>query len=421
MKTITKRVCMAGLAAAFALALSTPAFAAATLTNGKVGDKNPANALDKAVTIEKELVVYNPDETTISEPYITYTYTLTSGTAGKEITDSTGVKAKTKAGILPSTTTATVQYRNSDITAAPDGASNKRTFQFDFSGVSYQAAGIYRYVITETTDVEKNVAGITDGTISNVRYLDVYVRDAREGETGRQIYGYVLFTNDNNIDGQSGASSNTETQAVKTTGFVAATDSDGSTALTADQYYTFNTTISKTLVNDSAMNTNKFPFSVDFTNATVTQNVLLKGSHTGSANEARPAASAASSLDCAPSIANGESVKYIGIPCGTTVAVYETNNVTGTTYKSSYKVDNGTASTGKNIGWTDADNKSDTATLNTAVGQKDTVAHTIAFTNELELISPTGVVMRYGPYVAMLVAGIAIFAMSRRNRAESEE
>lgn len=421
MKTITKRVCMVGLAAAFTLALSTPAFAAATLTNGKVGNKNPANALDKAVTIEKELVVYNPDETTIAEPQITYTYTLTSGTEGKEITDSDGVKAKTKAGVLPSTTTATVQYSNSDITAAADGASNKRTFQFDFSGVNYQAAGIYRYKITETTDVDKTAAGITDGTISDVRYLDVYVRDAQEGETGRQIYGYVLFTKDNDIDGQSGASTNTETQAVKTTGFVAATDSDGSTALTADQYYTFNTTISKTLVNDSAMNSHKFPFSVDFTNTTVTKNVLLKEKHTGTVDESVPAAGAVSSLDSTPKIANQGSVKYIGIPCGTTVAVYETNDVTGTTYKSSHKVDNGTASTGKNIGWTNPGNTSDTATLNTTVNQKDTVAHTIAFTNELELISPTGVVMRYGPYVAMLVAGIAIFAMSRRNRAESEE
>lgn len=417
MQKLTKKLGVAVLALVAAMALSSVAFAdPTTLTNGVAGDKDPANALDKAVQIEKELVVYNLDETTIAEPNITYTYTLTAGAAGKQITDTDSVTALTKAGILPATTTATVVYNNSDITAADNGASNIKTFSFDFSGVNYDAAGVYRYVITETTNVDKAAAGITDGTISNVRYLDVYVRDAREGETGRQIYGYVLFAANNDIDGTDASTPTSVALADKTTGFVASDEGATGTTNTADQYYTFNETVSKTLVNDSAMNSHQFPFNVDFTNAAVTQPVLLKQTVSGTATGTTQSAAAVSSLDCAPTIANGGSVKYIGIPVGTSIDVYETNNVTGTTYKSKYSIDGATAAGEKQIAWNVVSN---TATLTApAVDTDDNTAHTIAFTNTMELISPTGIVMRYGPFGFMLAAGIALLFVATRRREE---
>lgn len=405
------------LALVLVLSLSAPAFADdTTLTNGVAGT-NAGTALSKSVQIEKELVVYNQDEVTVAAPQITYTYTLTQGSADMLITDSDNVKALTKAGPLPSVTTATVVYNNEDINAAAAGESNKKTFSFDFSSVNFEAAGVYRYVITETTDVEKAAAGITEGSISNVRYLDVYVRDAKDNESGRQIYGYVLFSENNPINGMADATENTVTNAVKTTGFVASNGPDGTTQLTADQYYTFNVTVSKTLVGDAAKNNNQFPFTVVLTAGGITQNVLLKKAVTGTATQADLTAGTLSQT-LEPTIAHNGSVKYIGIPCGTTVQVSETNNVVGTTYASVYSVDNAASAGEKNIYTNEV---SETAALNTTGDAADTVAHTVAFTNTLVLISPTGVVLRIAPYALMLSAGIVLFVLSRKRKAAEEE
>ena len=410
MRNIVKKVSAIALAAIIGMpsAILVHADGEVPIPGGKAGS-NAGTALGKAVEIEKELLVFNPSETTIGAPQITYTYTLTAGSADKVITDEDGISGWTIPGILPATTTKTVVFNNEDITAAAAGASNKKTFSFDFSDVNYPKAGIYRYVITETTDVEKSAAGIEDGTISNVRYLDVYVRDARTGETGRQIYGYVLMTYNNNVDGRDAATSDTEAQAVKTTGFVAATDSDGTTALTPDIYKTWNMIVGKTLVDDSAMDTHQFPFTVDFANSTVSQNVKLKVKTTGNATAAAPEAEALGTTTYAPKIANGATVKYIGLPKESIADVYETDDVHGTTYNSSYKIDNGSASTAKPIMENDV---SDTAHFEES--NETPVDHTIQFTNQLALISPTGLAWRIAPYAAMLMAGLFFVMIARK-------
>lgn len=416
MKNLIKKSALLALAALVVICTGTVVHAdgEATLTNGVVGT-NAGTVQSGVLKLEKGLIVYNPSETTVAAPKITYTYTLTAGSADKDIYDADGVNAKTLAGILPATTTATVVYNNEDITAAAAGQENIKNFTFDFSGVTYPRAGVYRYVLTETTDVEKAAAGIEDGTISNVRYLDVYVRDARAGETGRQIYGYVLLSYDNDVDGRATPEKSTVTQAVKTNGFVSSTDADGSTALTADIYKTWNLTVGKTLEGDSYMNTHEFPFTVNFTNAGVTQDVLLKSAATGTAHTVTAnTAGAIAATTYQPTIANGGTVKYIGIPKATTATVYETNDVHGTTYASSYVVDSGTASTDKNIMETEV---SDTATLVEA--DTTPVDHAIQYTNVLELISPTGYVARWTPYALILALGFA-FAEISKNKKELE-
>ena len=259
--------------------------------------------------------------------------------------------------------------------------------------------------------------------------MDVYVKDA--STAGQyEIYGYVCFKADNSIDGTNETSLKA---AEKTEGFVSG-DTDGSNATEtdeeADKYYTFNLTVSKTLEGDQAMNGNQFPFNVDFTNASVTAKILLKQETTagGGITANLPAAGGVSALDVSDlKLANGAKVKYIGIPVGVTeataVAVFECNNVTGTIYKSSYKVDDGTDSKFKSLTWdsTNDANKSDVANLTTITANKDDdVSHTIAFKNILETISPTGVVMRVAPYVLILAAGITLLLISRRRKAEEE-
>ena len=114
----------------------------------------------------------------------------------------------------------------------------------------------------------------------------------------------------------------------------------------------------------------------------------------------------------APTIAHQGTVKYIGIPNGFIASVYETNDVTGTSYKSEGTAD--TLAAEKVIGWTGTAAQSNTASTSAATN----VTKAVAFTNTLALISPTGVVMRVAPYALMLIGGIVLLVISRRRKAE---
>ncbi len=411
------------------------------------------------VKLYKELTVFNENETSVNAPAITYNYSIALGASGAQVKDAGGtslhssgsaVEVQTKAGITGATISNVTLDTTTQLTASATGSKNVFPITVDFSGVTWTAAGVYRYVITEhvnsktseTDDTaEKNAAGIADGSILNVRYLDVYVKDGSTAGT-YEIYGYVCFQNLGAIDGTT---TSTVTAAAKTEGFVSDLESDGSTTLTADQYYTFNLTVSKTLVGDQAMNGHDFPFYVNFLNSSVTANVSIIKRAIEDGTPAADASMTAAKLSATtnntltgiadnPGIDHGSSVKYIGIPVGitaaTTATVYETNNVIGTTYSSLYGI-NGTddSNSSKTISWdsTNDANKSNVAswnsvTKNTATGNSDVFS--VDFTNTLLLISPTGYVARIAPYALMLAAGITllvIFLKRRKPATEDEE
>ena len=421
--------------------------------NGVIGEFTSPDtpvAKNSSVLLYKEITAYNKDASTVYAPVIEYSYTIAPGSANKSVKDAggslhasgTAVEVLTKEGPTGATISGSVNGTNYtlgklsltndvQLTTADAGYANKFPLKVDFSDVTWGAAGVYRYVITESTaNGDKAAAGITEGGISETLYLDVYVKDA--ATAGQyEIYGYVCFKANNDIDGTSTISLNS---AEKTEGFVTGdTDRSGSTDNDeqADKYYTFNLTVSKTLSGDQAMNSHKFPFNVDFTNDSVTAAIRLNQETDagGGITANLPAAGAVSSLDVADlGLANGASVKYIGIPVGvtaaTTVAVFERNDVIGTIYKSSYTVDGGAASAAKSLTWdaTNNANKSDVANLPTITADADDdVSHTIAFTNTLEQISPTGYVSRFAPYALILAAGIVLLIVAKKRKTSEEE
>lgn len=472
MKKTVKMILALTLVLVLTLGLGVTSYADAEIGSGGTVGTNAGTALDKTVVIQKELVVYSNGVggERIVAPSICFKYTLSAGTANKTITDADGITVKTKAGILPSRTTAYLQYDADLGDPAPisydprfstsnegnfyttinflrsstSGTSNLAPIIFDFSDVTFTAAGVYRYVIMEEVarDQTKEANAIKDGTISDTRYLDVYVRDPVDTETERQIYGYALFTNDNDINaGAASGASDTVAAAVKTTGFVA----DGS--LTADQYYTFGLVIKKNLLNDAANLSHEFPFDIRFSNPNpleVTASFKTTGTTfpfvandteatstyagLGTADERYcfdviniPSHAFSTATNHSNKIAlgdfteTGDSITVWGIPAGTTVYVYENNDIEGNTYNSSYTVGSGSASTAKAISWitTDDANKSDVAEVETTAyttpGNVD-----VTFTNTLALISPTGVVVRYAPYALILGAALVLLFLARR-------
>ena len=465
MRRVRKLVALL-LSLAMVLAMSGMAMAATPvdLSDGEAGGsatfaKDNPTSQGKQINLKKELTVYNFDETSIYAPTISYSYAISAGNADQDITDAqtdhasnVAVSAKTKAGITPNlvtltgegqtTGTSTIAWACTEtVTAADNGAANYKSLTVDFTNVVFGAAGVYRYVINETV-TSYSTSGVTEtkaGTAagSHVRYLDVYVRPVQTGFTDGSlaadwdIYGYVCFYDEQEItdDGDT-----TTTGAMKTNGFVAGTK-DG-TVIKADSYYTYNVTVSKTVTNDAyAKATHAFPFTVIFSNANVSDNVDIKTTTTGTVSGFTDpgAGDLSAGIKGILMIKDSSSVKYIGIPNGTTVEVYETNDVSGVTYlvttttDGTNNVDNavisGTAPTSAVTQSTKADYQSTKTTITPTADADDDTAHTIAIDNNLQNISPTGLMFRYGPYVLILLCGALLLFLGvkfmRRNKEEN--
>lgn len=457
---------------AMVLAMNSTVFAA-NFTNGEVGGYTTAdtqNLDDKTINIQKELTVFNPDEGTIYAPAITYTYAIAAATGSELvlITDATtdhasGVATSATAlggittGVTMTGTSAnTIAWTNADtVDADPAGEANIKNLAVDFTNVVFTAPGVYRYKITETASAY-GTNGVTDGDISDVRYLDVYVMRSdtfdptHDGTAGHEfvagdwrVYGYVCISPES-VASNAGGTTAVTPGTTKTNGFVAVIDPDGDPStdddLKADEYHTYNLTLGKTLIGDTTMNSHKFPFDVAWTNGTATGNFQFAVKTTGTVDITADTSTLkkvggtnavdAADKDGTPSIANGGTVKYIGIPTGTIATVTETNDVAGTTYATrvyAEEADSITPSTANQVAFTGgtavigADgsvaNGLATTDYNKTAIYAQAAAPTadsnqcIQFTNTLSIISPTGFVVRFAPYMLVLLGGILLIAI----------
>ncbi len=490
MKKLTKIGALV-LALVLALAMSATAFATTDLTNGEAGGYTVAdtpNVDDKVVNIKKEITAFNPDEGLIYGPEIVYTYTITpaSGSELVTITDSTSTANSTdpdhysglavtvtaNAGVTTGVTanggsagdatsaTGTISWTNADILeASSTGTANYKNLQLAFTNVNFGAPGVYRYKITEAANAY-TTSGVTDGNITNVRYLDVYVMrsdsyDATTLEAADwRVYGYVC------LDSTLGTTNVTDSTA-KTNGFV---DTDGTTAtVTADQYHTYNLTVGKTLTGDTTMNGHKFPFDIAFSNGTAGtatetfQFAVETTAGTSASPDITTTADATAATvngtdisstpltkvgsadvvstdgkDGNPSIPTGATVKYIGIPSTIKATVSETNDVVGTTYTTTAKETIGTGSE-TDIAWTGGTSVKSADDKAATMDQSDTTIYAqasapaadsnvaIQVTNALAIISPTGYVSRYAPYALIFIGGIALLIIARKHKKHTEE
>ena len=447
---------------AMIVAMGVSAFADTTL--GAAGEQGAFTTPDtpesqsKTLILSKEITAYNADETTINAPTISYTYTIAPATvaANTTITDAASkhtsgeaVTVPVKAGIANPViaNSGVVAWTPADqMTAGTEGVANKKDISIDFSNVVFTGPGVYRYVITEALTAgnayaTSGVTETTDATNGHTRYIDVYVRPATtgytDGSTAAQwdIYGYTCFYNNTSITEGNKAST-----PVKTTGFVAGT-TDGSTSLLADRYFTFNVLVSKEVVNDGyGASTVAFPFTIIFSNEVATEPVdiigtIKSGTVTGWTD---PSSGSLNTVGAnrqgVANIKSGGSIKYIGIPNGTSVEVYETNVATGVTYKVDTALTTSTTATTTDnaVVWGQApvaaiaqaaskeDFQSTKATFSTTANADDDNAYAVAITNTLLTISPTGVALRVAPYVCMLGLGIFLFILGKR-REEDED
>ena len=243
--------------------------------------------------------------------------------------------------------------------AASPGADNKKTLTLDTVASAFTEPGIYRYSVSETSDPSTLPAGFTN-TANQVRYVDVYV-------TTDGVSGIVMH----NGQTQNGAPSSKQT-------------------FEAASYVTKNVCVKKEVEGTMADPDAEFAFT-----ATVSNN--SRYFYTGSSEAG--AATQNTGTSATATLKDGQELWICGLSTDATVGFSEVNTYGGNTYDAKYAVGSAEATDGISMA---AANLAD----NTVV----------TFTNTLDSVSPTGVVMRFGPYVGMVLAAIAFAFVFRRTR-----
>ena len=298
----------------------------------------------------------------------------------------------------------TISFSNEDTVAADKNTGNDGDNLIVKSlGITTAAGsvpGIYRFKITESIasgSKTKAVAGVTESdSYTEDRFLDVYVT-YNEAGTDLEVSNVVLFRYDSE-----------EKTTIKTEGWTSSND--------LDTYETVDVTVTKNITGNLADKNHEFPFSFNVTDpATGSLYSYMDDNHAIVAGAAFGQAVNVSYGD-AVALANGKSFVIYGVPKNSdtksTVTVSEKNDT----------LDNYTCTTD---GF-DSDLDEVLVTSNTASSEVKKAgiaadAASLKFTNNLENISPTGVVLRIAPYVLILAAGIALLLISRKRKDKEEE
>ena len=268
------------------------ALAACVMVVSQLAVPNVAAAGDTidSVQIKKYLVI----KKNVTAPTVSFTYTLVPGTAIAATDTTHEIKAGPAGAVFASTggTSMTVVFAPDDALTPESSAPSGSTIQFatadtsdeayvekditvDLSGVTFPAAGIYRYIITEQTP---EATGITYDSV-NKRYIDVFVHKYDQGEDDKYVaYTAIVKLNDGAPDTEGKADA-----ATKSTGFT-------------NRYATGNLSFSKEVTGNQSSFNQYFKFTVKLTGSlsTVSGDTHVK---LGGVFDAKPAESMATVYD----------------------------------------------------------------------------------------------------------------------------
>ena len=359
--------------------------AAMSVTSFAAGSSNPDNPTSTgAITIEKNLKVSNPDLASVDGPGLTMNYALAVATpsaanGGTTITDGThtGTVNTGVAGGVSLSANSISWPIGTAVDASSAGADNVKSITATVDTTAFTHAGIYRYQITETVGTDTSATGAAGET----RYLDVYIEN---GDSGLECAGVVMH------DGatSSGAPSNKATFGDET-------------------FETVNITLAKSVTGTMGDKTNQFPFA-----GTVTDNgryFYAKKATAPTAIAADQIAGAAGGSAVSTTLCDSETYYISGLSHEAAVAYTETNN-TPDTYQVSITGGTASAATAVAAGGTKAMASTDVDN-----------AGAVTFTNSMDAVSPTGVVLRFGAPLLLLAAAVALVFMNRKSRKASAE
>lgn len=356
------------IAVAFALCLGTasPAFA----------DNTPAQG--GTTTFNKYLVM----DASANVPNVTFDFTIEKG----EAVSASGGNPAIYAGIGEPTVGSaefTPGDTTKDGTPTDEGASGFKyateQVTVDFSGVTFDAPGIYRYVITEKASSNDGITNDADVA----RTLDVYVTYA--DDSSLQVSGYVLYKGTDN-----------QSEEAKSDGFTnkyAANDLTLEKQVTGNQgdkgkYFAFTVSISNAVPGTV--------YDVDLTGAEASPNVDGETK----ANQEKLIATGGT-VTATYYLKDGQKIVIKGLTQGTNYIITE-DDYSGDGYATTNTVDSEDSANGLTTG-------------DRNMGGND---HDVVFTNDKDGTVPTGILLETGPFILLgavvLAALIALLATGRR-------
>ncbi len=385
------------------MATSFAAFAADPIDDGTISTNSTELIIPKGITMK------NDETGTYYSPNITYTYTIApQDPQGDTITDGS-ISVPVEIGpadgaTLASSSVAFTSAAVDNVTSTGKEITQNITVNIDLT--KFSKAGIFRYKLSDTTATS---ALFTAGIIRHDdykkdRYLDVYIKN---GTSGVEVSGYAL------------SQTNQATAGNKDGGFTNEyeTTTDGSGQVTAentDVYRTYNVKLEKKVTGDMGDKTHGFPFAV-----TVNNNSLTYFSN----------GSASTATSSTINLADGGTLEIKGLNPHATVGYVETND---TTEKYKVTIDGksanlvpeaevasgltATLAVGAVSAYDTANSNSSVATDAAATNYSE-----VKFTNNLASVSPTGVVLRYSPFILLLACAGALIIFASRTRARRKE
>jgi hypothetical protein len=306
-------------------------------------------------------------------------------------------------------------------TAAFAAGDTAKTVSIDLSAYSFagKPAGIYRYVVTQAAiDSEAAQLGILNeqhNALAEQRYMDLYVNDQGKvvaavlAEDGAQLNG-TLYGEENDLQ-KDGSFSNHFGDTD--------TPDDPNTDEPEDKTRAHTIELSKVLDGAMADASEDFNFEVTVTYDVPGSTMDVSGATFSIKKNGAQVDSANIGGTAKVALKGGEQA-VVTVPNNMTVKVRETTNA-----NEGYKITS--TATGFNGDYTKVTDAASDANGTSGLVKGEGVGNgegtisgdvTMQYTNSRDKISPTGIAMRYAPFLLILIAGIAVLVVSRRRKAE---
>jgi len=364
-----------------------------------------AHAADATPEAESHLTktLVTPDPKSVTVPNMSFTFDIHDGTyssnGGSSTNDSTVV--------VPTINDVTLDFSSSDTGDTKDGLKTTYKQSADLlSGLTFPAAGVYSYRVTENTNTNTLGANESlDYNVNNDEYiLKVYVSRNADGST--KIDGSTVehvtpggaADSGEKITAEPGISKNTDGSAGSQTSAAGEVMTANSFNFKNVYQKTTNFSVSKTVAGDLSNTDDIFKYTILI--AENTENAGQKYSLTTPNGPVEVTVGTPATFE----LTGGDTASISGLPAGTIVTTDETDY--GHYVPSVLGTFNGTAGTLK-------ENETSES------GQLGENENKIDYTNTWVASTPTGIVMNNLPYIALIavaLGGMTFYIYEKRRK-----
>lgn len=406
----------------------------ATVTNATV---DPAIRKANGLTTIVFNVYLTPNESSYYMPATKFTYTISDGTAGTSVSGIPIKSGSANETFSSTSASATFTLNTQASNATPDinnlaSAKTEVTLALQ-DPLPFTSAGIYRYNIIQSamTDSQKSFIIKSENINDAVtKYLDLYVTIV---DDALKVTGAVLTENSTNPTTDTTDATNIHPNDNLEIDTLNDAYSPDKTDGFYNTYTGYIVELKKVVAGNMASTTDPFPFNLSTADSTNADNdtystgltVAIDRTNADSTNWTVDGTTIGTTISSGIALKHNQSVKLVGIPASDAITFKETITA-AEGYKISSSVEYMSRSSGSVYDISISTNKAEDSTFNidtsgTVATVLDNNTGIITYTNFRDVISPTGIIMRFAPYALMLIGGIALLIIAMKRKGHKEE